>query len=254
MRPKISIIVPVFNVEKYLIRCLTSLVNQTLNSIEIIIVDDESPDGCSKICDSYALNYDNIQVIHKENEGLGFARNSGISIAKGEYIAFVDSDDYVGLDAFEKMYDAVKSNNADTCLCGFKRLKNNGNIINNPQPFGSLVISGNNNIRQKVLLNMIGSPPDYWDDIYLMMAVWMGLYSLDLIKRHSIYFCSERVFISEDIIFDLDYYAVSEKVVLIEAMDYVYCENDASLTVAYKKDRYVKQIILFVEIEKLFLK
>ena len=95
MKPKVSIIVPVYNVEKYLVRCMESLLNQTLKEIEIILVDDGSPDNCPQMCDEYARRDSRVKVIHKSNAGLGYARNSGLDVAVGEYIAFVDSDDYV---------------------------------------------------------------------------------------------------------------------------------------------------------------
>ena len=94
-RPKVSIIVPIYNVERFLDRCMDSLLNQTLKDIEIIMVDDGSPDNCPQMCDEYAKNDSRVKVIHKKNAGLGMARNSGLEIATGEYVAFVDSDDYV---------------------------------------------------------------------------------------------------------------------------------------------------------------
>ena len=93
MSPKVSIIVPVYNVEKYLKRCVDSLVGQTLKDIEIILVDDGSPDGCPKMCDDFVATDSRIKVVHKPNGGLGSARNAGLEVAKGEYVAFVDSDD-----------------------------------------------------------------------------------------------------------------------------------------------------------------
>ncbi|MDR2834406.1 MAG: glycosyltransferase, partial [Streptococcaceae bacterium] len=87
--PKISIIVPVYNVEKYLPQCMDSLLNQTLTNIEIILVDDGSPDNCPAMCDEYAKQDNRVKVVHKENGGLGYARNSGLEIANGEYITFV---------------------------------------------------------------------------------------------------------------------------------------------------------------------
>ena len=97
---KVSIIVPVYNVEKYIDRCMKSLMNQTLHEIEIILVDDGSPDSCPQMCDEYAKQDTRVKVIHKENAGLGYARNSGLEIATGEYVAFVDSDDYVDTQMF----------------------------------------------------------------------------------------------------------------------------------------------------------
>ena len=97
---KVTVVVPVYNVEKYLIRCIESLINQTLKEIEIILVNDGSKDKSGKICEKYALKYKNIKVIHQLNKGLSGARNTGIKIAQGEYVGFVDSDDYVEKDMF----------------------------------------------------------------------------------------------------------------------------------------------------------
>jgi glycosyltransferase involved in cell wall biosynthesis len=111
--PKVSIIVPIYNVEKYLKECLTSIVNQTLKDIEIILIDDGSTDSSSKICDEYALSDGRIKVIHKKNEGLGKAYNVGIENASGEYIGFIESDDYAELNMFEKLYNTAKNFDAD---------------------------------------------------------------------------------------------------------------------------------------------
>ncbi|MDO4466475.1 MAG: glycosyltransferase [Bacillota bacterium] len=116
---KISIIVPVYNVEKYLECCLESLVNQTLSDIEIILVDDGSKDSSGQICDRYSLNYSNIKVLHIENGGPARARNKGLELAEGKYIGFVDSDDYVELNMFEELYKSAESNNSDIVMCSF---------------------------------------------------------------------------------------------------------------------------------------
>ena len=103
MKPLVSIIVPVYKVEKYLDRCVESLVNQTYKNIEIILVDDGSPDNCPEMCDAWAQKDSRIVVIHKENGGVSSARNKGLESARGEWIWFVDSDDYVELFALEKL-------------------------------------------------------------------------------------------------------------------------------------------------------
>lgn len=120
---KLSIIVPCYKVEKYLPRCLDSLVNQTLKDIEIICINDGSPDNCINILKNYKEKYGNkIVIIDKENEGVWRGRKDGVKKAKGEFIGFVDSDDYVALDYAEKLYNAVISKNADISVCGFDRI------------------------------------------------------------------------------------------------------------------------------------
>lgn len=120
---KLSIIVPCYKVEKYLPRCLDSLVNQTLKDIEIICINDGSPDNCINILKNYKEKYGNkIVIIDKENEGVWRGRKDGVKKAKGEFIGFVDSDDYVSLDYAEKLYNAAISKNADISVCGFDRI------------------------------------------------------------------------------------------------------------------------------------
>ena len=114
---KVSIIVPVYNVESYLEKCLDSLVNQTLKDIEIIVVNDGSPDNSQKIIDEYQKKYKQIKAYKKENGGLSDARNFGIKKATGDYIAFVDSDDYVTTDMYEKMYQKAVGGNFDMVVC-----------------------------------------------------------------------------------------------------------------------------------------
>ena len=122
MPPKISIIIPVYKVERYLRRCLESVCSQTLKEIEIILIDDGSPDNCGQICDEYKKKDPRIRVIHKQNAGVSAARNSGLEIASGEYIGFVDSDDYIAPNMFEELYKALVILNADISMCHFKRV------------------------------------------------------------------------------------------------------------------------------------
>lgn len=118
MSELISIIVPVYNVDKYLSKCLDSIINQTYKNLEIILVDDGSTDASSKICDEYAESDERITVIHKKNAGLSSARNAGLDIAKGDYIGFVDSDDYIDAYMYENLYAAAIKNNVKLVICG----------------------------------------------------------------------------------------------------------------------------------------
>ena len=114
--PKVSVIVPIYNAEKYLVQCLDSIVNQTLCDIEIILIDDGSTDGSAEICKNY-LSDERVTYYHKENEGLAAARDDGMLRATGEYIGFVDSDDWLELNMYEEMYQAAKGNDADVVFC-----------------------------------------------------------------------------------------------------------------------------------------
>lgn len=104
---KVSIIIPVYNVEKYLERCVNSVLKQTYKNVEIILVDDGSPDGSPGICDRYASEYNTVKVLHKANEGLGLTRNAGLRLATGDYVMFVDSDDYIKENTIEKVLNAI---------------------------------------------------------------------------------------------------------------------------------------------------
>lgn len=116
--PIISIIVPVYKVEKYISRCIDSILSQTFTDFEIILVDDGSPDNSGRICDQYALNDSRIKVIHKKNGGLADARNAGLDIAAGDYLGFVDSDDFIYTDMYEKLYEACIKYNSKISMCG----------------------------------------------------------------------------------------------------------------------------------------
>ena len=118
MSDLISIIVPVFKVEEYLDECIESIVNQTYRNLEIILVDDGSPDNCPQMCDEWAVRDSRIKVIHKVNGGLSDARNAGIEIATGDYIAFVDSDDFIKPDMLEKLHAVLVKADADISACG----------------------------------------------------------------------------------------------------------------------------------------
>lgn len=119
MSDKISVIVPVYNVEKYLNRCVQSITDQTYENLEIILVDDGSPDNCGVLCDVWAKKDSRIRVVHKPNGGLSSARNAGIDIATGQYVGFVDSDDYIHPQMYEKLYAALLETGADISICNY---------------------------------------------------------------------------------------------------------------------------------------
>ena len=119
MEDVISIIVPVYNMEKYLERCMSSILNQTYRHLQIILVDDGSTDASPQMCDAYSKKDARVQVVHKENGGLSDARNAGLQLATGTYIGFVDSDDWIELDMYEKMYAACVSQDADIAVCRY---------------------------------------------------------------------------------------------------------------------------------------
>ena len=163
----ISIIVPIYKVEQYLDKCIQSIINQTYKNLQIILVDDGSPDKCGKICDEYALKDNRIEVIHKINGGLSDARNVGIGRAKGKYIGFVDSDDYIEKDMYENMYNLLEERNADVCICNFYNVIENNNIIKNP----------NNGIQE---YNKIDILKEILLDKQIQSYAWNKLYKSEL--------------------------------------------------------------------------
>ncbi len=125
MENLISIIIPVYNGEKYLSKCIDSILSQTYQNLEIILVDDGSIDSSPKICDEYSKKDNRIKVIHKKNGGVSSARNIGIAESTGDYIGFVDSDDYIELNMYENLFKALKDNNTEISMCGYNELENN---------------------------------------------------------------------------------------------------------------------------------
>lgn len=129
MEPLISVIVPVYKVEKYLEKCIDSILAQTYKNLEIILVDDGSPDRCGQICDEYAKKDGRVKVIHKENEGVSVARNTGIELSNGELLCIIDSDDYMEYDMIEVLYRAIEENSTDMSFCGVRRVDENYETI-----------------------------------------------------------------------------------------------------------------------------
>ena len=121
----VSIIVPIYKVENYLEKCLESIITQTYKNLQIILIDDGSPDGCGKICDEYAIKDSRIIVIHQKNKGLSAARNAGFEKVKGKYIGFVDSDDYIAEDMYESLVNAIEKYDTDISMCSYYKVDNN---------------------------------------------------------------------------------------------------------------------------------
>lgn len=172
---KVSIIVPIYNVEKFIRQCLDSIINQTLKDIEIILVDDGSPDNCGKICDEYALRDNRIKVIHQSNGGLGNAYNNGVAAATGEYIGFVEPDDWIEPEMYEVMYNNAKYYDTDATKCGFS-------IYNSIQPALSR--------KNKGVLGFVCNEPRgafKIEDYELLCAyhssIWSYIYKADFVKQ-----------------------------------------------------------------------
>ena len=165
MQPLISVIVPVYNVEQYLDRCVNSLVGQTYQNLEIILVDDGSPDGCSVICDNWARKDSRVIVIHKNNGGLSSARNSALDVCSGDVIAFVDSDDWVEPDMFEKMLESMQEHDADIVQCSVLKTYENGQSVLIDKGLPTRVFSGETALHD-FLYHRNRMTSEVWNKIY----------------------------------------------------------------------------------------
>lgn len=246
MSNMVSIVVPVYNVEKYLRECIDSLLSQSYQNIEIILVDDGSKDSSGSICDEYAQMDTRIIVIHKKNEGLGFARNTGIEASHGEFVVFVDSDDYADSDMIKQLLQPITEDGADTCIGGFKRVDNHKNIIYT-EKYVRQSFDGAD-VYNSFFMRILGSSPSSHDAF--RMSVWNAIYSLDIIKENNIRFPSERKLISEDLVFDSDYYKYAKKIFVIETVSYNYRVAQGSLTNSYRENKVAMICDLYEEMEK----
>lgn len=242
MQPKVSVIVPIYKVEKYLDRCIRSLFAQTMKEIEIILVDDGSPDRCPEMCDEYARQDPRIRVVHKKNGGLGFARNSGLEIAAGEYITFLDSDDYVAADMCEKMYAAAKENDADLVLAGMNIV---GGVVMDEQDaverkhcFREKELFIGAEGRKKLAQGFVGAMPGEPEDSRYSYSACKNFYRGDMIRQNEIRFRSEREVVCEDIVFQLEMVPFVEHAVGIPGAYLYYCRNGDSLSKGYREDRF----------------
>ena len=173
--PEISVIVPVYKVEPYIHKCVDSILAQTFSDYELILVDDGSPDTCGNICDEYAKKDARIRVIHKENGGLSDARNAGMKIACGEYVIFIDSDDYIKPNFVEILYRACVSHKADVAMCGYVTVDEQGNNIKNyypNEPQNIEVVTG------RTLLHYF-----YKEDGVVNQVVWNKIYKKSLFNK-----------------------------------------------------------------------
>lgn len=238
MHPKVSIIVPCYGVEQYLDRCVESLVKQTLLNIEIILVDDLSPDRTPEMCDEWAKKDSRIRVVHKaQNEGLGLACNTGIEVATGEYIAFCDSDDYVDKGMYETMYNAAAKENVDVVFSGIKTVDQNEVVRPMNQPTEYSVKTTKRDIHHYVM-NMIASEPSDSAERRIPMSAKIVLYRKTLIDKCNLRFYSERVLISEDLNWNLDVLCHAESILTIPQSFYYYYNNTESISKRVRTDRF----------------
>jgi len=257
-QPKVSIIVPVYNVEKYLERCINSLRNQTLENIEIILVDDSSTDFSLDICNKAAEEDSRIKVIHKVNEGAGKARNAALEIADGEYIGFVDSDDFVEKDMFKTLCEKAEKYGSDLVLSGVMFV--DGNMFSEKgecvckEYFDKDTQFDTEQSLKELRLGIVGAVPEDSDDSKYGMSIWKNLFRHEIIKKNNIVFQSEREMLSEDALFMIDFISCIRKATGIKEAFYNYCRNGESISKSYKKDRFEKSLVFVNEVEKRFKK
>lgn len=237
MNDLISVIVPIYNVEKYLRNCIDSIINQTYKNLEIILVDDGSPDNCPKICDDYAKLDSRIKVIHKKNDGPSIARNTGIQFANGEWIIFVDADDfYCNLDAYNIIINYLNNNKDIDCLIFRYRTLHN-NISLNKSWNKEMITS-----RDEVAYRKLKHPSPYWH--YL----WNKIYKTAIIKQNNIKF-SEHLKNAEDVKFNNDFLKYSKNYYIITNYLYSYnCSNTNSLSHGEVFDSYDKLLTSYTNI------
>lgn len=226
---KVSIIVPIYNTEKYLSRCLQSIDRQTIDSYEVILVNDGSTDASESVCRDFIKNKYQYRIINKQNGGLTSARYCGWQEARGEFVVFVDSDDYIEPNYCEALYTACVESDCDIAMCGYNLIANGG------EPVRSYTFYDNNhvvtNVKDDYVKALISSLPK---DAYNIPAfLWLRIMRRDLITPEC--FVSERKVFAEDLIFDLRFASRIDKIAVVKEPLYNYVINDGSLTRKYRR-------------------
>ena len=212
--PLISIIVPIYNVEKYLSKCIESILEQTYTNFELILVNDGSPDKCGRICNEYAKKDSRIKVIHKKNGGLSSARNIGIDVAKGEYLGFVDSDDYIEPYMYEYLLKAALDNECSLSVCNINYVFEDGKILNK-------VTNASDEV-----LNFVEAITEMNTYKKFDMGAWSKLYKKDLFKN--IRFPEGKL--SEDFYIMYKIFDRAQKVAYVSTPCYNYLQRANSIT------------------------
>lgn len=218
--PLISVIVPVYNVERYLHQCVQSILKQSYENFELILVDDGSPDGCGAICDEYAGKDKRVKAVHKTNGGLSSARNAGLDIAKGKYILFCDSDDYYLPGAFARLNAKLSEKDYDIIHFGYKKETENRMIDVVPKQYDGPMTNE--------LLLSVAYAGIVRNDYTMDVMAWSKVYKADIIHQYKFRF-DETMRIAEDITFNIPYLSVVNTVFCMENALYFYRYNSQSL-------------------------
>lgn len=232
----ISIIVPVYNVEKYLNKCIESIINQTYRNLEIILVDDGSPDKCPEICDSYAQKDGRIKVIHQKNEGLINARKSGLEIAQGEYIGFVDGDDWIEPEMYEMFAKQIEKYSPDMVLSDF--YYDNGKELSNSEQLFDREYYDKEDLKNFIYPKMLFSGTYY--KFGVNPCCWSKIYKKELIKKN-LPLVDGRIKMGEDAAFTYPCLIDAQSAATIKKPCYHYISNPESMTKSY--DKNLKNII-----------
>lgn len=226
--PAISVIVPVYKAEAYLAKCVESILNQTFADFEILLIDDGSPDNSGAMCDEYAVSDSRVRVIHQENGGVSVARNAGIAAAQGDYLAFCDADDYLELNALERLYTALTESGADTAGCGHYYVWPDGRLQaeKGALPAG---VYGREELRTGIVEPLLGQRLDFGNGVFNGFVVRF-LYSRAVICGNNIAF--EGAYL-EDELFLMEYFLHAEKLAMVDDPLYFYLQNPASVTRNY---------------------
>ncbi|PJY99532.1 glycosyltransferase [Bacillus vallismortis] len=224
MTPLVSIVVPMYNVEPFIEACIDSLLRQTLSDMEVILVNDGSPDRSGEIAEDYAKRDARIRVIHQNNGGLSSARNTGIEAARGTFIGFVDGDDYVSSAMFRKLIEEAMENRLDIVGCGFYKQSADSRTYVPPQLDTNRVLTKPE----------IAEQLTYAHETRFIWYVWRYVYRRELLERANLMF-DEDIRFAEDSPFNLSAFCEAERVKMLDEGLYVYRENPNSLTeVPYK--------------------
>lgn len=257
MNPKISIIVPIYNVADYMERCISSLVSQTIKDIQIIAVNDGSTDSSLEIIQEFALKDKRIQVIDKENGGVSSARNIGLQHASGEFIGFVDPDDWVDEGMYAEMYNTAQQDNADIVMCSY--IREFGTHSKEKEfPLPAKIKYTNDEVQEKIMRRIIGPLDEEIANPEMLDAwgtVWSKLYRTDLIKKNELFFTDlATIGTNEDSLFNIHATYHAEVFIFINKPFYHYWrQNTGSITSGYKPGLIDKWCVLFYKIES-FLK
>ncbi|PGS52658.1 glycosyltransferase family 2 protein [Bacillus sp. AFS041924] len=235
--PVVSLIIPIFNAEKFLNETIKSVLNQTYENIEVILVNDGSTDKSASICEAFSKIDSRIQVHHIQNSGPGNARNLGLSLAKGDYIQFVDSDDLIEANMVEQLLNCMISENAEVVICGLKRRNPVKHETINFHPTKlSIENEIQNDFVQLLKLGLAYSPVN-------------KLYRKSVISRHNIKF-NHDISVGEDALFNIEYISKCKRVFIYEKPLYIYYQRSGSLTTTFYKEKECTQILLYQKLKE----